>query len=246
MSIYENQKRMMQILYKADSRGYAKHEWLETYHTFSFAGYHDSSRMNFGVLRVLNDDIIDGGRGFGMHPHNNMEIITIPFEGALRHQDDMGNSKVIETNDIQVMSAGTGVTHSEVNANSDKNVKLFQIWIFPNKQNVTPRYDQISIYPEGSINKLQQILSPNPDDEGVWIHQDAWMFMGDFESGIQTDYKIRKPGNGVFLMSISGDVLVGDTLLNTKDAIGIYDTDQISIQAKSQAKFLIIEVPMSL
>ena len=202
--------------------------------------------MNFGVLRVLNDDIIDGGMGFGMHPHNNMEIITIPFDGALRHKDDMGNSKVIETNDIQVMSAGTGVTHSEVNANSDKNVKLFQIWIFPNKQNVTPRYDQINIDPSGSINKLQQILSPNPDDEGVWIHQDAWMFMGDFESGIQTDYKIGKPGNGVFLMSISGDVLVGDTLLNTKDAIGIYDTDQISIQAKSQVKFLIIEVPMSL
>ena len=237
---------MKQKLYKADSRGYAKHEWLESHHTFSFAGYHDPGRMNFGVLRVLNDDIIDGGRGFGMHPHNNMEIITIPFEGALRHQDDMGNSKVIETNDIQVMSAGTGVTHSEVNESSNQQVKLFQIWIFPNKQNVMPRYDQINIDPSGSINKLQQILSPNPDDEGVWIHQDAWMFMGDFESGIQTDYKIRKPGNGVFLMSISGDVLVGDTLLNTKDAIGIYDTDQISIQAKSQVKFLIIEVPMSL
>ncbi len=237
---------MKQILYKADTRGYAKHEWLETHHTFSFAGYHDPNRMNFGVLRVLNDDDIGSGMGFGMHPHNNMEIITIPFEGALRHRDDMGNSKVIETNDIQVMSAGTGVTHSEVNANSDKNVKLFQIWIFPNKQNVTPRYDQISIDPAGSINKLQQILSPNADDEGVWIHQDAWMFFGDLEEGIQTDYKIKKAGNGVFIMSISGEISVEGNLLSTKDAIGIYDTDQISIEAKSQAKFLIIEVPMSL
>ncbi len=237
---------MKQILYKAETRGYAKHEWLETHHTFSFAGYHDPNRMNFGVLRVLNDDIIDGGKGFGMHPHNNMEIITIPFEGALRHQDDMGNSKVIETNDIQVMSAGTGVVHSEVNESNTQQVKIFQIWIFPNRQNVTPRYDQISIDPEGSINKLQQILSPNPDDEGVWIHQDAWMFLGNFEERTQTDYKIRKPGNGVFVMSISGEVLVEDVLLFTKDAIGIYDTIQISVQAKSQAKFLIIEVPMSL
>ncbi len=237
---------MKQILYKADGRGYAKYEWLETHHTFSFAGYHDPNRMNFGVLRVLNDDVIDGGKGFGMHPHNNMEIITIPFEGALRHQDDMGNSKVIETNDIQVMSAGTGVVHSEVNESNNQQVKLFQIWIFPHTQNVTPRYDQISIDPSGSINKLQQILSPNPDDEAVWIHQDAWMFIGDFESGIQTDYKIRKPGNGVFLMSIFGNVLVEDVLLETKDAIGIYETDDISIQAKSQAKFLLIEVPMAL
>lgn len=237
---------MKQILYKADSRGYAKHEWLESHHTFSFAGYHDPNRMNFGVLRVLNDDIIDGGKGFGMHPHNNMEIITIPFEGALRHQDDMGNSKVIETNDIQVMSAGTGVLHSEVNTSSDKQVKLFQIWVFPNKQNVTPRYDQISIDPKGSINKLQQILSPNQEDEGVWIHQDAWMFLGDFENGVQTDYKIRKPGNGVFIMSIFGEIIVGETILEAKDALGIYDADQISIQAKSQAKFLIIEVPMAL
>ena len=237
---------MKQILYKSDSRGYAKHEWLETHHTFSFAGYHDPNRMSFGVLRVLNDDDIGPGMGFGMHPHNNMEIITIPFEGALRHKDDMGNSKVIESNDIQVMSAGTGVTHSEVNANSDKKVKLFQIWIFPNKQNVAPRYDQISIDPAESINKLQQILSPNPDDEGVWIHQDAWMFLGDFEEGIQTEYKIKKPGNGVFIMSISGDVMVGETLLYSRDAIGLYETEQVSIQAKGQAKFLIIEVPMQL
>ena len=237
---------MKQILYKADTRGYAKHEWLETHHTFSFAGYHDPNRMNFGVLRVLNDDDIGPGMGFGMHPHNNMEIITIPFEGALRHRDDMGNSKVIETNDIQVMSAGTGVTHSEVNANSDQNVKLFQIWIFPNKQNVTPRYDQISIDPAGSINKLQQILSPNADDEGVWIHQDAWMFLGDFEEGIQTDYKFKKAGNGVFIMSISGEISVEGNLLSAKDAVGIYETDQISIQASTASKFLIIEVPMGL
>lgn len=184
------------ILHKANTRGYADHGWLKSRHTFSFANYHNPERMHFGVLRVLNDDIVDAGRGFGTHPHDNMEIISIPLEGDLEHKDSMGNTTVIKNGDVQVMSAGTGVFHSEFNKNQDKLVKFLQIWVYPNKRNVTPRYGQISLDIAARKNKFQQILSPDPNDEGVWIHQDAWFHMGNFDQGISSSYTLKKKGNG--------------------------------------------------
>lgn len=164
------EEEMKTIIHKADSRGYANHGWLKSYHTFSFAGYHDPSRIHFGALRVLNDDYVEGGNGFGRHPHANMEIISIPLEGKLAHGDSMGNNGTIEANEIQVMSAGIGVTHSEFNGSDTDPVKFLQIWLFPKTENVTPRYDQIRVDPADRKNRLQQVISPNPDDEGTWIH----------------------------------------------------------------------------
>ena len=172
---------MKTVLHTSDTRGYADHGWLKSYHTFSFANYHDPERMHFGVLRVLNDDEVAPGRGFGTHPHSNMEIVSIPLEGDLEHKDSMGNTTVINEGDIQVMSAGTGVHHSEFNKNKDRSVKFLQIWVIPNRKDVTPRYDQISIRDMQRNNTFYQILSPNKDDEGVWIHQDAWFHIGDFD-----------------------------------------------------------------
>ena len=179
------------VLHKANSRGHANHGWLNSYHSFSFASYYEPDRMNFGLLRVLNDDTVAPGMGFGTHPHHNMEIISIPLSGDLEHKDSMGTQEVIREGDIQVMSAGTGIQHSEYNANKDREVKFLQIWIFPNQQGVTPRYDQISLDLEQQKNQLQQVLSPNPDDQGVWIHQNAWFHMGYLNAGTQLSYALK-------------------------------------------------------
>jgi redox-sensitive bicupin YhaK (pirin superfamily) len=234
------------VLHKASSRGYASHSWLETYHTFSFASYYNPERMHFGALRVLNDDVIDGGKGFGRHPHDNMEIITIPLEGALEHKDSMKNTAVIEQGDVQVMSAGTGIFHSEYNKNKDQKVRLLQIWVFPNKKNVEPRYDQMSLKLTDRHNRLQQIVSPNPDDAGVWIYQDAWFHLGKFDKGIETQYSIKKSGNGVYAFIISGDIRINDQILSARDGLGIWNTENIMIQAESDAEFLLMDVPMVL
>src|SRR6188508_2139805 len=159
------------VLHKANTRGHADHGWLNAYHSFSFASWYNPDRIQFGTLRVLNDDTVAPGMGFGTHPHDNMEIISIPLEGDLEHKDSMGNTTVIRNGDIQVMSAGSGIQHSEYNKNKDQSVKFLQIWVFPNKKNVTPRYDQITLNINDRHNKLQQIISPNVDDAGVWIHQ---------------------------------------------------------------------------
>lgn len=234
-----------QLIHKAGTRGHADHGWLRTNHTFSFADYYNPERVHFGALRVLNDDYIAGGMGFGTHPHDNMEIITIPLEGDLEHKDSMGNGTVIKHGDVQVMSAGTGITHSEYNHNKTKPVTLLQIWIFTNKRNVTPRYDQITLDVNERRNKLQQILSPNSDDEGVWIHQDAWFHIGRFDKNFETTYTWKKQGNGVYVFVIKGDITVNGTALNERDGSGIWNTDSISIQANSaDAELLIIEVPM--
>lgn len=185
---YKNIIMTNSILHKADTRGDANYGWLHSKHTFSFANYHNPERMHFGVLRVLNDDTVSGGMGFGTHPHENMEIISIPLEGDLEHKDSMGNTTVIRNGDIQVMSAGTGIYHSEYNKNKEQQVKFLQIWVLPNQRNVEPRYDQITLNPEDRKNKLQQILSPNPDDEGVWIYQNAWFHLGNFDKGFTTGY----------------------------------------------------------
>lgn len=234
------------IIHKANERGHADHGWLKAYHSFSFANWYHPEKVHFGVLRVLNDDTVAPGMGFGMHPHDNMEIITIPLEGDLAHKDSMGNEATIKFGDVQVMSAGTGVRHSEFNPNADQRTKLLQIWLFPNKQNVTPRYQQITLNTEDRHNRLQQILSPNEGDEGVWIHQDAWFHMGRFDKGISTKYDLKRAGNGVYLFVISGNITVDETTLETRDAIGIWNAHSISIKAESEAEFLIMDIPMEL
>ena len=234
-----------QLIHKAATRGHADHGWLRTNHTFSFADYYNPERVHFGALRVLNDDYIAGGMGFGTHPHDNMEIITIPLEGDLEHKDSMGNGTVIKHGEVQVMSAGTGITHSEFNHNKTQPVQLLQIWVFPNKRNVTPRYDQITLDVNQRHNKLQQILSPNSDDEGVWIHQDAWFHIGRFDQNFETTYTWKKQGNGVYVFVIKGNITVNGTALNERDGSGIWNTDSMSIQANSaDAELLIMEVPM--
>jgi quercetin 2,3-dioxygenase len=235
------------VFYPANTRGHANHGWLNAHHTFSFAGYRNPERMHFGVIRVLNDDIVAGGMGFGTHPHDNMEIITIPLEGDLAHKDSMGNEEVIRNGDIQVMSAGTGIEHSEYNANKDKPVNLFQIWLFPNKRNVTPRYDQMTLNVADRHNKLQQILSPNPDDEGVWIHQDAWFSMGTFDKDFSTEYAIKRAGNGIFAMVVKGDFTINGNEIHARDGFGIWNIDKINITAKSDdAEILLMDVPMEI
>jgi redox-sensitive bicupin YhaK (pirin superfamily) len=235
------------VLHKADTRGVADHGWLNSHHTFSFAGYYNPDRMHFGALRVLNDDRVAAGMGFGTHPHDNMEIISIPLEGDLEHKDSIGNTTVIRQGDIQVMSAGTGVRHSEYNKNADKEVKFLQIWVIPNKRNTEPRYDQITLKPEDKHNKLEQILSPNQDDEGVWVNQDAWFHLGKFDKDFSTEYAIKKPGNGVYAFVLNGDLTINDQALNARDGYGIWHTDKFSINANSDgAEVLLMEVPMAM
>ena len=234
------------VLHKAASRGNANHGWLQSFHTFSFADYYNPQRMNFGVLRVLNDDTVAAGMGFGTHPHSNMEIVSIPLEGDLEHQDSMGNSTVIRNGDIQVMSAGTGIRHSEYNKNKDKQVKFLQIWIIPNQQNVTPRYDQMTLNLADRKNKLQQILSPNANDEGVWIHQNAWFHLGSFDKGFSAEYQFKDKNNGLYIFNLKGDIKINEQELNTRDGYGIWETSSVNITAITDAEFLLMEVPMIL
>ncbi len=235
------------VLHKADSRGVADHGWLLSHHTFSFANYHNPERMHFGVLRVLNDDKVEGGRGFGTHPHDNMEIISIPLEGDLEHKDSMGNLAVIKSGDVQVMSAGTGIMHSEFNKNNDQLVKFLQIWVYPKKRNVVPRYDQISLNINDRYNKFQQILSPDPNDEGVWIHQDAWFHMGAFDKGFISEYQLKKEGNGIYAFIIKGSAVIEETELHEKDGFGIWNVSKLQIKASEQGtEILLMEVPMTL
>ncbi len=235
------------ILHKSESRGDANHGWLHSKHTFSFANYYNPERMHFGVLRVLNDDTVAAGMGFGTHPHDNMEIISIPLEGDLEHKDSMGNISIIKHGDIQVMSAGSGITHSEYNKNKDSKVKFLQIWVFPNQRNVTPRYDQISLKIEDRHNKLQQILSPSAEDAGVWIHQNAWFHLGKFDKDFSIKYALKNHANGVYAFVLNGDISINENQLNSRDGLGIWDTKSIQIMANSQnAELLLMEVPMNL
>lgn len=233
------------IFHAADSRGIADHGWLKSRHSFSFANYHDPERMNFGVLRVLNDDTVKGGMGFGQHPHDNMEIISIPLEGALEHRDSMGNVAVIRQNDIQVMSAGTGIFHSEYNKDPHEAVKFLQIWVFPNRRGVQPRYDQVSLDPADRHNRLQQVLSPDPEGEGVWIHQDAWFHMGRFDQGMELTFDVRKAGNGIYAFILQGGFTIEDRQLRDRDGLGIRNARSVRIKADTpDAEVLLMEVPM--
>ncbi|MDR3667262.1 MAG: pirin family protein [Ignavibacteriaceae bacterium] len=234
------------VFHKAETRGHEDHGWLNTYHNFSFAQYFAADRMQFGTLRVLNDDTVAAGSGFGRHPHNNMEIISIPLSGELEHKDSMNNTQVIKTGDIQVMSAGTGIFHSEFNRNKDKEVKFLQIWVIPNKIDVQPRYDQVTLDPSKRINQLQLIVSPNPQDEGVcWIYQDAWFYLGKIQNDRHVNYLVKRKSNGVFCFLLNGEMKIHNNLLQKRDAIGLWDLESIDIVSLSDdSEILVMDVPM--
>ena len=236
---------MKKIFHPASSRGAADHGWLQAKHSFSFANYYDSERVQFGALRVLNDDIIAPGMGFGTHPHDNMEIITIPLDGTLEHKDSMDNIGVIETDEIQVMSAGSGVYHSEYNKNKDQSVSLLQIWVFPNKKNVTPRYDQKNIKDLKKLNSFYPIVTPNQNGPGMWIHQDAWFHLGEFDKETRINYNINKKGNGVYAFIIEGSVQIDGESLEKRDALGLWDTESFELLANPNSRILLIEVPLN-
>lgn len=235
---------MKTIIHKASERGHANHGWLQANHSFSFAGWFHPDKINFGALRVLNDDRIAAGAGFPEHPHQNMEIITIPLSGTLEHKDSMGNTSQIKAGDIQVMSAGKGVYHSEYNASSTEDLTLFQIWIFSNKENVEPRYGEMTLDVTQRHNTLQEIISPQQDNDTLWLHQDAWMYLSDLDAGKEMTYTINKPGNGVYVMVVDGHAQIAGQLLGKRDAIGVSGTDQFTFTAVSNTQLLFIEVPM--
>ncbi len=244
---FSKPEEIKNVLHKAGSRGKTENDWLLSEKTFSFGDYYDPGRIQFGALRVLNDDTVEAEKGFGVHPHDNMEIISIPLEGCLEHEDSLGNKLTIKSGEIQVMSAGTGVMHSEFSKNEEGLVKFLQIWIYPNKRNVTPRYDQITLDKTKSKNTFQQILSPNTDDEGVWIYQDAWFHLGNFENNIETSYQIRKKGNGVYAFIIKGSAEIQGQKLEERDGFGVGDVSEISIKVTSEnTEILLMEVPMKI
>ena len=236
------------VFHKSTSRGNANHGWLNAHHSFSFANYHDPQRMHFGVLRVLNDDIVAPSMGFGTHPHDNMEIITIPLKGALRHKDNMGNQEVIHESEVQVMSAGTGITHSEFNANANQEVNLLQIWLYPKLRNIKPRYAQQSFKSEDRINELQTVVTPLGQEEGtaVGINQDAWFSLGTLKAGIEKEYNVRLKTNGVYVFVIEGTVSINGQPLSKRDGLGIWDVEKLDIKAESDAEILVMDVPMEL
>ena len=235
---------MKTIYHPVDSRGNQDHGWLKVNHSFSFGNFYDPNKMNFGALRVLNDDNIEADMGFGTHPHNDMEIITIPLKGDLEHKDSMGYSEVIKEGDIQVLSAGSGIQHSEYNKNSNRPINLLQIWVFPEKKEVNPRYDQISLKNLKKEDEFYQILSPNADDQGVWIHQNAWMHMGEFTDDKEHVYQLKDKRNGVYIFVIEGGAFVDSQNLQKRDALGVWETESIEIKPEKNSKILLIEVPM--
>jgi len=236
---------MNTVLHKADTRGTANHGWLQSKYSFSFGNYYNSERKQFGMLRVLNDDFVEASKGFGKHPHDNIEIISIPLEGDLEHKDSLGNVAVIKEGDLQIMSAGTGVFHSEFNKNSDRSAKFLQIWIYPNKKNVEPRYDQITLNTNKMKNQFSQVVSPDETYDGVWLHQDAWFHIGQFEKEMNIMYSIKKEGNGVYAFILEGTAEVEGHKLLKRDGFGIWDVKNMNITASKNSKILLIEVPMN-
>jgi len=236
---------MKTIFHPANERGHANHGWLDSYHSFSFGHWYDPSKIHFGALRVLNDDKVSGGTGFGTHPHDNMEIVSIPLSGDLRHQDSTGRKAVIREGDVQIMSAGTGITHSEINHNRDQEVKFLQIWVFPKVRDIEPAYGQKSFNPEERKNKLLTVVDPEGID-GIRINQDAWFLLGDFDQAEKVDYKIKKSGNGVYIFILEGAVQIGGHHLHRRDALGVWEVDQVALDVTPGSQILLIEVPMEL
>ena len=234
---------MKTILHKAVDRGHANHGWLDSYHSFSFAGYYDPAKINFGALRVLNDDTVAPGYGFGKHPHDNMEIVSIPLSGDLHHQDSTGRDKIIKEGDVQIMSAGSGIAHSEKNANHNKEVKFLQLWVFPKLKNIEPRYEQKTFEVEGRKNKWQTVVAPD-DAIALWINQDAWFTLGNLDQDFEIDYTLHQAGHGVYVFLIDGSIIIEGHQLAKRDALGVWEADEFKIKATTEAQLLLIEVPM--
>jgi quercetin 2,3-dioxygenase len=236
---------MQKVIHRAETRGHFNHGWLNTWHSFSFADYYNPDRIQFGLLRVLNDDIVKPGMGFGTHPHNNMEIITIPLEGQLEHRDSMGNGSVIEAGEVQVMTAGSGITHSEFNPSQEEEVNLLQIWVFPRERNLTPRYDQKRFDTSKMKNQLLTVVTPNGEGESLFIHQDAWFSLAETDADKEMKYQMHSGNSGVYLFVIEGELQLDGDTLKSRDGMGIYDVSEFSVKSKEQAKFLVMEIPMN-
>ncbi|UKJ07805.1 pirin family protein [Solitalea lacus] len=236
---------MKTIIHRANERGYNNIGWLKSYHSFSFASYYDPEKIHFGLLRVLNDDTVAPGMGFGTHPHDNMEIVSIPLSGELRHKDSTGREEVIKTNDVQIMSGGSGIAHSEYNNSREHEVKFLQVWVFPKERDIEPRYEQKTFFPEDRDNKFSVVVSPNREEGGVWINQDAFFSLGNFDAGETIEYSIKNKGNGVYVFVLNGEVEIATETLGTRDAIGINDVDTIIVKTNSKTELLLIDVPMN-
>lgn len=234
---------MKSILHKATSRGHSNFDWLTSYHSFSFGNYYNPERMHFGALRVLNDDTVTQGMGFSKHPHDNMEIVSIPLYGDLHHKDSTGRDEIIRQDDVQIMSAGSGIAHSETNANADKEVKFLQLWIMPKEKNIEPRYQQKIFKPENRINQIVTVVAPD-DEQAVWINQDAWLSLVNLSKDKSATYPVRKEGNGVYVFILNGNATINEQPLESRDGLGIWETGSITIQADTDAEILLIEVPM--
>lgn len=235
---------MKTIFHPASDRGHADHGWLNAHHSFSFASWYDPAKVHFGMLRVLNDDIVAGGQGFGTHPHNDMEIITIILEGALEHRDNMGNGSIIRPGDVQVMSAGTGVLHSEFNPSPTEKTNLFQLWVFPKENGIAPRYDQKTFDPNERKNKIQLVASGFKKNDELYIHQDAALSLSQLDAGKSLEYTMNKEGNGAYIMVIKGKLKIDEQELGRRDALGLWETQKFEIHAEESSEILIVEVPM--
>lgn len=235
---------MKTILHRADTRGHANHGWLDSYHTFSFAGYYDPERVHFGALRVLNDDVVKPGMGFGAHPHDNMEIVSIPLSGDLAHKDSEGNGGTISEGDVQIMSAGTGIVHSEMNPSPSREVNFLQIWVFPLKRGIKPRYGQKNFSLAERKNRLQTVVSPD-GPESLWINQEAWFSLSQLDANQRITYKMNRPASGLYIFVISGSLDAAGTDLARRDGLGVWDTGQIELSARVDSEILLMEVPMN-
>lgn len=236
---------MKTIFHPAAQRGFATRGWLNSHHSFSFSQFYDPAKMNFGLLRVLNDDDVAKGMGFGTHGHDNMEIVSIPLTGALMHNDSTGREAIIKQGDVQIMSAGSGIQHSEYNESSTDSVQFLQIWVIPKELNITPRYEQKTFIESDKKNKFLTVVSPEKDGNNIWINQDAYFSMANLDAGFQIDYQLHKQKNGVYIFLLEGEIEAENQLLNRRDAMGVYETESISINAKTESKVLLIEVPMA-
>ncbi|MFZ1322493.1 MAG: pirin family protein [Ignavibacteria bacterium] len=236
---------MKKRIFKSEDRGSADHGWLKAKHSFSFANYHDPEKIRFGTLRVLNDDIVQPKMGFGKHPHDNMEIVTIPLKGELAHEDSTGNKEVIKHNEIQIMSAGSGLTHSEFNNSDTEEVNLLQIWVFPKIKDIEPRYDQKIFDPAERKNKIHTVVTPEKNENTLWINQNACFSLSDTEKYITLKYEVKSKGNGVYVFVIEGNIEIDGEVLNKRDAVGIEDADSFEINFLENSKVLFIEVPMN-
>lgn len=235
---------MNTVVHKSDKRGFADHGWLRSRHTFSFAGYYNPDRMHFGALRVLNDDKVAGGQGFGTHPHDNMEIVSIPLSGDLEHKDSTGRNEVIRQGDVQIMSAGSGLRHSEYNHNKDKAVEFLQIWVFPKERDITPRYEQKSYSAADRVNKFQTVVSPD-GREALTINQEAWFSLGNLEKGTTLDYNLNREGNGLYAFVLTGEAIIAGESLKQRDAVAVTEAGKVNITADTETEILLMEVPMA-